>query len=169
MIDSTMKAANPQPMQLQRKVAFSIVLLILALQVRSNLFVIARVWSKPFSEARVTSEWLQQHGLSANPLVIEPDIVGPSILGYLQKPTAYYPSCQCFGSFIVWNKSRDVQRFATPENLRIARSDSPLPVILIARNSISAERQTQLHVKELASFTNGSDTFEQEYHVYSQQ
>lgn len=122
----------------------------------------------PFSEAKPASDWLKAQQLDQNPMVIEPDIYGSLLLGYLDRGTAYYPACQCFGTYTVWNTSRDDKRNATDAELDQVAASSGKPLLLITSEEQPAERLTRQHLKQL-KFFNQRSIERENYFIYERE
>ena len=58
-----------------------------------------------FSQSRNAAAWIEGNGLARMPLVGSRDAQVSSVAGYLGRPV-YYLECECNGTFIVWNGSR---------------------------------------------------------------
>jgi hypothetical protein len=119
----------------------------------------------PFSEAKPASDWLKAQHLDQNPMVVEPDIYGSLLLGYLNRPAAYYPSCQCYGTYTVWNRSRDDKRLATNDELNSVAATSSKPLLLITSEEQPATRLAQQHLRPL-QFFNQRSIERENYFIY---
>jgi len=61
---------------------------------------------RPFSQGRDVAAWLQRQHLDGAFLIATRDYAGSTVSGYLRRPL-YYPECECFGTYIVWNRKRE--------------------------------------------------------------
>ena len=106
-------------------------MILLSVQVSVCVVYFVEEWSYPFSSAKSTAEWLEREGLAHRPLVIEPDTAAPAILGYTGIASAYYPTCHCFGSYVVFRQGRDVSRQVTSKELQAQhREFGSAPVVI---------------------------------------
>jgi len=123
---------------------------------------------RPYSDAREVSHWLRSKHLDQNPMVLEPSEFTTGLVGYLERPSAYYPSCRCFGSYEIRNNKRRLRRMATAEDLKIARGKSPLPVILVSNRPLQPAELRSLELKEIyVASQNALDT-DSIFFVYEQ-
>ena len=120
---------------------------VLAVQTIMCAFAICSEWSQPFSGEKATAEWLKSAGLTTRPLVIQPDLIGPAILGYSGIRSAYYPACQCSGSFVILNRHRDPNRQVTPEELRELRNRSRVAAVVISRSELPEDMLKRLGLR----------------------
>jgi hypothetical protein len=58
-----------------------------------------------FSQSRNAAAWIERNDLARMPLIGSRDAQVSSVAGYLGRPV-YYLECECLGTFIVWNGSR---------------------------------------------------------------
>ena len=151
-----------------RRAAAVLLPAVLAVQVLAGADVTALDWMRPYSGAKEVSTWLKSRHLEGNPLVLEPSEFTTAIVGYLERRAAYYPSCQCFGSFEVRNNRRDEWRMATAEDLRAARGDSRLPVILVSRERLTAEEARGLGVVEVHATRQDAVQEDEDFFIYEQ-
>lgn len=108
-----------------------LLLVLLSFQVSTCAFFCFQEWVSPFSGGEATSKFLERTGLVNRPLVIQPQMAGPAILGYTGMNSAYYPSCRCDGSFAVYRKGQEIYRQVTLAELRtIQRNSGEAPVVL---------------------------------------
>ena len=140
LIDAAVFQHGKQRKFLPQNSAMVVILCLLGLQAAVALFTIWTGFSRPFSQGKDASLWLKEHKLDAGPLIIEPDHWGATMLGYLERQNAYYPSCKCMGSFAVWNSKREVDAEVSDSVLADMVQNSPLPVILISHAELSPER-----------------------------
>lgn len=110
-----------------------VLLILLSMQASIGLHAFVEECLFPFSGAEPTAKWLQSAGLSQRPLAIESDLSAPSVLGYLGIQSAYFPTCRCRGSFVVFQKGRDLHRQVTAEELQtLHREFGAAPVVISA-------------------------------------
>lgn len=106
-------------------------------------------WMRPYSDGLEVSQWLKSEHLDRNPMVLEPSEFTLAIIGYLERPSAYYPSCRCFGSYEIRNSKNHMRRMATPEDMKVARGNSPLPVILVSNRPLQPAELRSLGLKRI--------------------
>jgi len=105
------------------------VLAILTFQALAAIYASVSDWERPFSDAKEVSSWLRQHGLDRNPLIV--DFRGVAVVGYLERPSAFFFKSECLGSYAVWNNKFNPEKELSLDDLKAARADSSLPVILV--------------------------------------
>jgi len=125
---------------------------LLALQVFGSVTASAVDLVRPFSEAKETALWMRSTGLNRNPIVITPDLVTSSVVGYMERDKVYYPECQCFGSFVLWNRTRNPDRMLTVGELEVLARTSPLPPIVIENSLLDEASTTRLRLHLLRAF-----------------
>ena len=74
-----------------------------------------------FSQSRNAASWIERNGLANTPLIGSRDAQVSSVAGYLGRPV-YYLECECIGTFIVWNKSRESPLSAAQFRERLIRA-----------------------------------------------
>jgi hypothetical protein len=138
---------------LPRRMAAAVVFTLLGMQIFTAAY--ATIWYSiiPYSEGKDASDWLKQQGLDKNPLVFEPDAGGAAVLGYLERPLAYYPACHCFGSFTVYKAGRDEFREVSESELENLEHSSSLPVIVLSGSLLNGETASRLRLQLVKSFT----------------
>ena len=151
-----------------RKMAVLVIYGLLSAQVLCAAEVSVLDWMRPYSCAEETALWLKKNHLSQNPLVLQPSELTTAILGYLERPSAYYPSCRCFGSYEVRDASRRIHRMANAEDLKIARGRSPLPVILISNQELKPAYCRSLGLAEIYTSPGNPYQHDEDFHVYEQ-
>ena len=154
---------------LWRRAATGVLLAMLGMQVLSALGSSVLDILRPYSGAKEVSRWLKRNHLERNPLVLEPSEFTTAIVGYLEQPSAYYPSCQCFGSYEIRNTRRDLGRMASRGDLKTARGDSPLPVILIANERLKPTDAARLALVEIHASGPTAILFDERFVVYEQE
>lgn len=161
-------SANPRHRWLSRKFGRALVILLLLPQAVCTADASWLDWTRPFSDSRQASQWLKASHLDRNPLVLQPSEYTTGILGYLERPTAYYPSCRCYASYELRNTARQLDRMATPEELKRVRGDSPLPVILISNEALRPAYLRNLGLVEIHSTAQNSEESEEIFYIYEQ-
>ena len=148
---------------LPTRVSMAVILLILGLQTVKTATKSWFEWNLQNPADKETIAWLKLSALDKNPLVVmTPDLSGTELLGYLQRPSAYYPACRCVGSFIVFKSGRDIDRVVTVDELDDISRASQLPVTVISGVELSVETVRSLRLRELRAFSKPSawwDTF----------
>jgi hypothetical protein len=155
---------NPRPW-LPQSAAFAVILAILGPQTWSAARASMSEWVFPYSNGKKTSSWLKQAGFDKNPLVVMPDTYGATLLGYLQRPSAYYPVCRCVGSFAVRKEGWDSYHLASEDELEDLAASAHLPVVVVSGWELPPETLQRLHLKELSAFSGPSQMWES-FYVY---
>lgn len=168
LCDSYSETSNEAKAWLPRRFSVALILTILVFQSIAGLGVSAKDLSGPFSEAKETSEWLQRSGYSGNPLIIDPDTVGPALLGYMERQSAYYPACGCFGSFVKfkadWNSSREI----SAQDLNSIYKSSKLPAVFVTDKPLDQGRLEYLRLRPLHLFDRHTIFSNENYFLYLQ-
>lgn len=102
---------------------------------------------QPFSGAKATAQWLKSAGLTSRPFVIQPDSSGPAILAYANIASAYFPSCHCMGSFVVFNRDRIPNREVTREEMQAMVHEFGAAPVVISRWPLQEEKLRQLQLR----------------------
>jgi len=76
---------------------------------------------RPFSQGRNAAQWLRQNGLADAFLMASRDAQASSVAGYLGRPL-YYLECECVGTFVVWNGTRQSPLSAEQFRARLKRA-----------------------------------------------
>jgi len=135
-----------------RRFALPMLMFCLAIQVGMSAVMSAQDWKRPFSDDKDAALWLDRSGMHDNPIVIEPASQGTSLIGYMQKDKAFYPECNCFGSFILYNRNRHPEKQVTADQVRQLYQTSHRSVLIASRYPLSQSRQTELGVSMVHSF-----------------
>ena len=130
-------------------------LILFSLQTSLSLRCALEQWSRPFSGAKPTADFLLRAGLTRRPFVIEPDYAGPALLAYTGIDSAYYPTCHCRGSFVVWRKGRDEFRQVTLQELQAVRRDLGAPPIVVSNWKLNDDSLHQLGLRLLYTSPEG--------------
>jgi hypothetical protein len=149
---------------LPRPVASAVVLGILGLQTERAVTASRDDWNGPYSYSKQASSWLMQSGLNKNSLVVMPYTYGAPLLGYMQRPSAYYPACRCVGSFRVYREG-ELKRVVTGNELENLSRSSHLPVVVVSGWELSSEVLQSLRLRELRTFS-GSHEAKENYYIY---
>jgi len=123
---------------------------------------------RPYSGAKDVAEWLRKNQLDGNPMVLQSSYFTTAIVGYLERPSAYYPSCRCFGSYELRNRQRDPLRMATVDDLKAARGNSPLPVLLIASESMQPADPQSLGLVEIHATPPKELMWDEQFVIYEE-
>jgi hypothetical protein len=149
---------------LPRRIAFAVILGILLLQAKRAVTASSDDWNGPYSYSKQASLWLIQTGLDKNPLVVMPYTYGAPLLGYMQRPSAYYPACKCFGSFRIF-KNAELNRVVTEEELENISRSSHLPVIVVSGWELPVETVQRLRMQEIRAFS-GAVMARETFYIY---
>lgn len=127
---------------------------ILASQIFGGVFALAVSLRYPFSSSLQVADFLRSRSLGMAPLVFESDMVGGSVLSYLERPTAYNLEQQRPASFVVWNREETLNRhLPSPAELNDASGGRGAPV-LITDKPLTAERESGLKLHLVAVYGN---------------
>jgi hypothetical protein len=85
------------------------VTVILLLHVGASFVAASIDYRYQFSMAKSAAEYINERGLNDRLIVGYPDFTTSAIVGYLGIDQAYYPQGNRFGSYVRWNKERDVE------------------------------------------------------------
>jgi len=121
-----------------------------------------------FSAAKATALMIRERGLDRLPLIADLDVTGMPVVGYLDKPLAYYPCGDRFGSYVVWDTARMMHSVVWDQILPLAKkSASPVVVVVdefvMKKFPLPAEWQTKLH---LVGCRNAEIATEESYCAY---
>jgi len=84
-----------------------------------------------FSAAKATAEMIRERGLDKLPMIADLDVTGMPVVGYLDKPSAYYPCGDRFGSYVVWDTARMMHSIVWDQILPFAKqTGSPVVVVV---------------------------------------
>jgi hypothetical protein len=111
--------------------SWPLLLLLLCMQVSLCVTYSVQEWGRPFSGAKSAATWLQSSGLDQRPLIFQSGMPGPAILGYTGVASAYYASCRCRGSFLMFNSGWGDRRQTSAEELRaVHRQFNSAPILV---------------------------------------
>ena len=121
-----------------------------------------------FSQARNAAQWIESSKLSL-PLIGQRDAQVSSVAGYLGRPI-YYLECECYGTFIVWNRQRQPPLSDEEFRTRLARAIDREggDVVLIRNHPLSTDQApATADTTLLASFTGVRDVrVDENYWIY---
>lgn len=149
----------------------TVILGILGIQAVGGVYASVSAWNHPHGQGKEIAVWLKQRGLDRNPLALDSDHALP-VLGYLERPSAYSTQCQCFGSYVAWSGIHRDAGIISADDLKRARANSPLPVIVIhAGQKLDPATTRKLDLVEILSFESGGADWrdEEAYTVYEQE
>ena len=90
---------------------------------------------------------------------------GAAVIGYMQRASAYYPACRCFGSFAVLKEGIDQKRVVTEGELEKPLGSSHLPVVVLSGWELPAETLQGLQLEKLRAFS-GSPEAKENFYTY---
>jgi hypothetical protein len=79
---------------------------LVAVQLAAGAFAVAAESRYSFSAGQETAALIRQAGLEKLPLVADLDVTGMTVVGYLNKPAAFYPCGDRWGSYVIWDTGR---------------------------------------------------------------
>ena len=166
LMDVYVAQAAPRRAWISAKTSSVLVLLILGVQTLAAFSASASDLVRPFSEAEATGEWLRQAGYAKNTIVVEPGNTAAGIVGYAERPSIYFPACQCFGSFTIWKSDWEMDRVVTLNELQRLYVASHLPVIVVSNWQFDTPTAQRLHLDELRAFANNPIYANENFYVY---
>lgn len=95
---------------LGRRRAVPVTRMVLAFQVVTGAVAVVVEVTTVFSAARATARLLRHTGLSALPVVAEPDMMTSNVVAHLGLRGVYYANSDRWGSFVVWDSRHDERR-----------------------------------------------------------
>jgi len=123
--------------------------------------------NQPFSSAESTGAWLEEHALLSKPLVFAPDHDASVILAEKGIKTAYFASCSCEGSFVVFSNRRSEERQITAgeiQNVWAKHGESP---IVLTHWKLQPEALEHVHMALLYTSRRGFFWPYEDLYVYS--
>ena len=141
---------------------------LLTLHLAGALIAASGEYRYSFSAAKETAELIRSRGLERLPLIADLDVTGMAVVGYLNKPAAYYPCGDRFGSYVIWDTAR-MQHSIVWEQAPIlaAKSGSAVVVLVddfvLKKFPIPAELQPRL---QLVGCQKAGVATEESYCVY---
>lgn len=166
MIDAYTTTGASMKSLIPRTIASALLLSILIYQATTGIYASVGSTIRPYSDARSVGVWLKNQGLDKNPMVID-GYSALAVLGYLERPPAYLTSCRCFRSYALFDSKYDPERRASLDDLRMARGNSSLPVVLLVayRKLDQADLQklglTEIYIPETVSSRGTFTVYEQ--------
>ena len=154
LVDAYSDADSPVGNWIPRRLATGVMVAMLAVQVMASASASILDIIYPFSEAKETSEWLKQNGYANNPMALQIDTTGTSVLGYLEREKAYYPACRCEASFVLFRSEWDHFRTANAEELDELGRTSKLPVLLVSDSELDPSEAQSMNLTLLRAFRN---------------
>ena len=144
---------------------------LMGVSVIAGLLATVSSWTHPFSQARVTANWLLKNEPAGVPVIGYPDVTFASVVSYLQHPV-YFMECACTDRFKLFSRDRD----------DFGDEELPRRMVLAQRNlnagqfffvnfkpleawQIADLQKNSLHIEKLASFT-GADAWLENYYIY---
>jgi hypothetical protein len=116
---------------LRPQLAQLVLVILLGVQTLACVQTIVEECLYPFSGAKATAEWLARTRLTRRPLVVNPDISAPAILAYTSIESAYFPTCRCRGSFVIFRRGRDLSAEVTLQELQaLHRQFGAAPIVI---------------------------------------
>ena len=143
--------------------ARGLLIAMLAVQIVATLGISAMDIALPYAAGKDVSTFLQERGLSHNPLVLQPPAHGTVVLGYLQRANAYYPACRCLASFVLYKSAWNQSRVVTRPELDALYAAANEPVVVVSSTPFNAEDERVLGLNPLQFFEHVIFTQERAY------
>ena len=133
---------------------------------------------KPLSMARVTAQWIDDHGLGEQCWIGLPDFAASSVGAYLGR-ALYYPECNCRGTYIRWGARSFVYLADSPksgwgqyaESLKALMRENDLRqchLVTIWPVDPAGEPELDgLRFDPIASFAGGAEKMEHAYYLFN--
>jgi len=137
-------------------------LTLLIVQVVVAVIASAIAFKVPFSEAKVTAEFLQSKNMDQMFIIGEPDAPLATLSGYLHRDIFYLRGNR-MGSYIVWDGERGMNPKQTALQLGAQKAQEQRADVLVILNRPAPALDARDH--EIASFT-GSITGSEDYYIY---
>ena len=141
-----------------------LMLVFLGVQIPLTAFFILKEFREPFSGAKATVQWLKSSGLGARPLVIEPAMSAPAVVGYLGASSAYLPSCNCYKSFFDYREGSHPK--ITRDQLRTLTDETGLAPVVLSNWEIAPGDAAALGLKLQFVSPKGWDWDYENFYVY---
>jgi hypothetical protein len=159
------RAVHPRPGVL----AFALWLALLAANAFAGVLTLSSE-VRPFSQARSVAEWLQRNHLADAPIIGIGDVQTSAVAGYLRRPI-YYTTCECMGTFIVWNTKRLMGDRPSELTRRILRGIDALgrneAVLILSTNyALPSNREEASFRADLLQRFTGALQSDENYSIY---
>jgi hypothetical protein len=79
---------------------------LMTLSAIAGIIAVVSSWTRPFSQAKATGDWINQHESGEVLLLGAPDVSFASVAEEMQRPV-YFLECYCTDTFKLFSKSRD--------------------------------------------------------------
>jgi hypothetical protein len=149
------------------------VTVILLLHVSASFVAASIDYRYPFSMAKSAAKYIKEHGLNNRLIVGYPDFATSAIVGYLGIQEAYYPQANRFGSYVRWDKQRNVDltekevvdeaRQLRARELTDGKSEG---VLIIVNKPLGNDLIQAGKVQKIAEFT-GAIIRDENFYIYS--
>lgn len=143
-----------------------LLLVFLGVQLPLTVFFVLKEFREPFSGARATAEWLRSAGVANRPLVIEPAISAPAMVGYLGLPSVYLPNCNCKGSFLTYRGDWAENVQVTGGELSALEHETGSAPMVLSNWEISSADVNKLGLKLEYTSPKGWDWNYETFYVY---
>jgi hypothetical protein len=139
---------------------------ILIIQFFTGMYMYAKDFKHPFSQAKNTIAYLKENHLDAQPLAVDGYNAGPALSAYLGKPVLYLDMDQ-YGSFCIWKKAYlpYPRRTLTDEILSSKHINSLTEFILITNRSYGVNSDQTYTFTKLVGF-NEAIIEGEDYYIY---
>jgi hypothetical protein len=137
----------------------------LACQVYAGLFALGATLREPFSVSKQVAGYLRAQGLADAPMAFEPDLIGSSVLAYLQRPTAYDLELRRPTSFIPWNRAEYLNQHVPGRADMADFEDGRTAPVLITGRPLRPAQQAELGVHLLAAYESAANPYDA-YFIY---
>ena len=121
---------------------------LLVLSAAGGVAAAAGQWAHPFSYLQPTAQYIRNHRLEDQPLIVAFD---PGVAELLQKP-AYFLECECSDRFLLFSSRRDqMQREQIPARLQLAMQRLGTPrALYLGLEPLTSEEMARIRGRGLA-------------------
>jgi len=99
-----------------------------------------------FSAAKATAKLIRDRGLDRFTLVSARDYTATPVISYLKKDRAYYSNGGRFGSYVIWDKTREFEHNIWDDANRLTKSQKS-PVVVLIDNDVLRKTPPPLELR----------------------
>ena len=121
----------------------------------------------PYSSAESTARWLDARHLLNRPMIFAPDHAGSVILAEKGIRSAYFATCRCTGSFVVFTSSRSEERQVSAEDVARVRATSGQSPLVLTHWQLPPVDLAQMHLALIYTSQRGFFWPYEDLYVYA--
>jgi hypothetical protein len=167
LIDARSSSSASARIQLKPVILFTLLIAYLSLQATYGLYAALQDWRRPYSYAHAASNWLRQNQLDQSPLLIV-GASGPSIVGYLERPSVHYAACDCDASYYKYASNWDYEKPIHPGEILSLGNKANLPVVIVSNRKFADSELATLKIHKLIEFSGDAISGSERYFIYQQ-